>query len=145
MADDAAFRDQRKTERVPAKLQVGFRELSEADAEPLIGVESLPELHGHAALARACEGHTENLSQGGMSLTGDMHGLNGRQLPKGRKLWLEFGLGDGGPVVHALGVVAWAIEGRGENAKFTAGVMFLGIGPDELDRIGRYVEARSGR
>lgn len=142
MADDAAFRDQRKTPRVPAKLQVHFRELSEADAEAFLGIEELPPLPSALAHSPAYSGHTENLSQGGMSLTGVLHDIGGGDLRKGRKLWLEFDLADGGQPVHAMAVVAWSIQGRGESAKFTAGIMFLGISQGDLDRIGRTVEAR---
>lgn len=138
MADDAAFRDQRKTERISAKLEVSFRPLSEADAEALVGIEALPELPAAAASVGALPGHTENLSQGGMSLTGE---LRGHKLEKGQKLWLEFSVG-GAHQVRAMAVVAWAIEGRGEHSKFTAGLMFLGISSDDLDRIGAYVEGR---
>jgi hypothetical protein len=44
-----------------------------------------------------------------------------------------------------MAVVAWSIEGRGEHSKFTAGLMFLGISQDDLDRIGHYVEGRKDR
>lgn len=144
MPDDAGhgYQEQRRTERVPAKLQVGFRELSEAEAEAFLGIEELPALPSAVAQRPAFQGHTENLSQGGMSLTGSLEGVAGHQLGKGRKLWLEFGLGDGGPAVRAMAVVAWSLEGRGEGAKFTAGLMFLGLSPQDLDRIGAYVEAR---
>jgi hypothetical protein len=142
MGDDASFRDQRKTERVPAKLQVRFRELSEPDAEGLVGIEALPALPARLRQAPLLEGHTENLSQGGMSLTGELGGADGAQVAKGRKLWLEFNLGDQGADIRAMAVVAWAIEGRGEHRKFTAGLMFLGISTEDLDRIGAYVQAR---
>jgi hypothetical protein len=140
LADDAAFRDQRKTERVSAKLEVYFRPLSEADAEGLVGIEVLSELPASAAALTPSHGHTENLSQGGMSLTGELKGLAGG-LGKGRKLWLEFSVG-ADHIVRAMAVVAWSIEGRGEHSKFTAGLMFLGISPDDLDRVGAWVEAR---
>jgi hypothetical protein len=138
LPDDAAFRDQRKSERVSAKLEVYFRPLSEADAEALVGIEVLGELPAAAAGLTPSRGHTENLSQGGMSLTGELRGMT---VGKGQKLWLEFSLNNG-HAVRAMAVVAWSIEGRGEHSKFTAGLMFLGISPDDLDRIGAYVEAR---
>lgn len=145
VADDAAFRDQRKTERVSTKLEVRFRPLSEADAELLLGIEAaLPELSAAAQAVPASLGHTENLSQGGMSLTGDLRGLGPGGLGKGRKLWVEFSVNEGHQV-RAMAVVAWSIEGRGEHSKFTAGLMFLGIGQDDLDRIGHYVGARKDR
>jgi hypothetical protein len=144
VADDAAFRDQRKSERVSTKLEVHFRPLSEADAEQLLGIEVLPELPAAVAAAPASLGHTENLSQGGMSLTGELRGLGPAGLGKGRKLWVEFSVNEGHQV-RAMAVVAWSIEGRGEHSKFTAGLMFLGISPDDLDRVGHYVEARKDR
>lgn len=142
--DDDSFRELRKTERVPVKLEVGFRALAEADAEALIGIEALPQLPPDVLAQQASQGHTENLSQGGMSLTGPLQGLEHGTLPKGRKLLLGFELGDGAAPVQALAVVAWSIEGRGEHGKFTAGLMFLGISQIDLDRIGHYVEARGG-
>lgn len=145
MADEASFHDQRSHERVPAKLQVHFRELSEANAEAFLGIEELPPLPAGLTATPAAAGHTENLSQGGMSLTGELKAVLGHSLAKGKKLWLEFDLADGLPQARAMAVVAWSLEGRGEGAKFTVGLMFLGISPADLDRIGRYVEARSTR
>jgi hypothetical protein len=108
MGDDASFRDQRKTERVPAKLQVRFRELSEPDAEGLVGIEALPALPARLRQAPLLEGHTENLSQGGMSLTGELGGADGAQVAKGRKLWLEFNLGDQGADIRARAAASTA-------------------------------------
>jgi hypothetical protein len=40
-------------------------------------------------------------------------------------------------------VVAWSIEGKGTHGKFTAGLMFLGIAPKDLDKIQHYIEKQS--
>jgi hypothetical protein len=141
MGDENLRPEQRKTRRVLVKLPVLFRFLTEAEALELVGFETLEASRGET-LQR---GHTENLSQGGMSLTGELLGQD-QHLSKGQKLWLEFSLGDEKTdvPVRAMAVATWSIEGSGQHRKFTAGLMFLGIGQEDLERIGRFVE-RQGR
>jgi hypothetical protein len=140
--------DQRRFDRVRADLAVSFRELDEAEAESLSQHLPIGE-PGEAPLPAPSEnggvqGHSENLSLGGLSLTGDLQILGERRMAKGHRLLVEFHLpGDASDEpVRALAVVAWCLEGQGAHGKFTAGVMFLGIQPADLERIGRYVESR---
>ena len=87
--------------------------------------------------------HSENISEGGISFTGDLQLLGERKLEKGKKLLVEFQLPGEAAAVSAVAIVAWAIEGRGAHGKFTAGLMFTGIEPGDLDKIQRYVEAQA--
>jgi hypothetical protein len=142
--------DLRRHERVRAELSVSFRELDGAEAETLsahlpMGEAGEPQLPAPSENG-GTTGHTENLSLGGLSLTGDLQILGEKHLAKGRRLLVEFHLpGDvSAPPVRALAVVAWCLEGNGPHGKFTAGIMFLGIQPDDLVRIGEYIEARKG-
>lgn len=157
MADDAAAHDKRRAERVPVNFAVSFTELSEDEASRLAGIDPVAELPvqvparsaAPAAAHAACHpsspvpGRTENLSQGGLSLTGDLHLLGEKRLERGKKLLVQFELPGEATPVKAVAVVAWSLEGSGAHSKFTAGLMFLGISPQDLEKIGRYVEGHN--
>lgn len=139
----------RRYERVRADLAISFRELDPAESEAL-GRPGLDGASGPGSLlvpgnlGGGGAGHSENLSLGGLSMTGDLQILGEKRLAKGHRLWVEFHLpGDASDEpVGALAVVAWCLEGNGPHGKFTAGIMFLDIRPADLERIGRYVEAQ---
>jgi hypothetical protein len=150
--------DQRRSERVRADLAVSFRELDDAEAEQLSqhlplgepGEAPFPAPYAPSGVALPAaasggpQGRSENLSLGGLSLTGDLQILGEKRLVKGRRMLVEFHLpGDSSDEpVRALAVVAWCLEGNGPHGKFTAGIMFLGIQPGDLLRIQSYVESQ---
>jgi hypothetical protein len=104
------------------------------------GVEADPAL---AATQTQKAGHSENISEGGISLTGDLQLLADRKLERGKKLLVEFLLPGEKIPVSAVAVVVWSIQGKGQHGKFTAGLMFTGIDPQDLEKIQHYVEAQA--
>jgi hypothetical protein len=151
VGDEPGNLENRRANRVTAHFSVTFREINEDEAAALAGMESMPELpvepplapQGSVADPAEGAGRSENLSQGGLSFSGDLQLLGDRRIERGRKLLVEFQLPGEHQSVRALAVVAWSIEGKGERGKFTAGLMFLGIAPQDLDKIQRYIEAQS--
>lgn len=152
MGEDHSSSDNRRSDRVAANFAVSFRELGEEEASRLAGIDPVAELpvappqavaHGAPKGAAPVPGRTENLSQGGLSLTGDLQLLGDRKLERGKKLLVEFALPGEAATVKAIAVVAWTLEGKGEHSKFTAGLMFLGINNADLEKIGRYVEGHN--
>jgi hypothetical protein len=151
VGDEPGDLEKRRANRVTAHFSVTFREINDEDAMALAGMEEMPELPvepppppssaGSAAVEGA--GLTENLSQGGLSFSGDLQLLGDRRIERGKKLLVEFQLPGESNVVRAVAVVAWSIEGKGEHGKFTAGLMFLGIAPDDLAKIHRYIDAQA--
>jgi hypothetical protein len=138
----------RRSDRVAANFSVTFRELEEAEADTLaeqlgapaelpvaVPGAAHPSQHG----ARPASGHSENISEGGLSLTGDLELLGDRKLERGRKLLVEFMLPGEKSPVSAVAVVVWSIEGKGSHGKFTAGLMFTGVAGPDLEKIHRYV------
>lgn len=152
MGEDTSAQDKRRSDRVAVNFAVSFHELGEAEAARLAGIDPVAELPvpapvptsplGHSVAAQV-PGRTENLSQGGLSMTGDLQLLGDRRLERGKKLLVEFELPGESAPVKAVAVVAWTLEGKGEHSKFTAGLMFLGISPVDLEKIGRYVEGHN--
>jgi hypothetical protein len=156
VGDEPGNIENRRADRVAANFAVTFRELDDAEAERLgESMSALPELPvpvpaapaAHSAKpgqGQAAAGHTENISQGGLSLTGDLQILGDRRLERGKKLLVEFRLpGDSLPVM-AVAVVVWSIVGRGEHGKFTAGLMFTGVDAADLDKIQHYISGHAG-
>jgi hypothetical protein len=150
MPDDSNFSDKRRSERVAANFEVAFREISEEEAAawtasipdevPWPGVAPAglaPEPH-HAPAPLS--GQTVNLSDGGLSMTGDLQLLGDHRLDRGKKLMVQFSLPGYAEKVSCAAVVAWSLEGRGDKGKFTAGLMFLGMLPGDLEKIQKYVE-----
>jgi hypothetical protein len=146
MSDDL-YNDQRGSERVAANFSVAFREIGDAEAalwsaasgeEPTFSGFREPERRreGGAALT----GQTVNLGQGGLSVTGDLQLLGDHRLERGKKFLVEFSLPGGYEPVRCAAVVAWALEGTGGRGKVTAGLMFLGMRPSDLEKIAKYVE-----
>ena len=154
VGDEPGNLENRRADRVAANFGVPLRELDDAEAERLndsmSAIEHLPVpvpgTPGGSAPAGgpAAAGHTENISEGGLSLTGDPQLLGDRRLERGKKLLVEFRLpGDSLPV-SAVAVVVWSIVGRGEHGNFTAGLMFTGVDAADLDKIQRYISGHSG-
>jgi hypothetical protein len=146
VGDEPGNVEKRRADRVTANFSVSFREISEDEAERLAEIKSggaAPAPAAPAAQASGGAAHTENISEGGISFTGDLQLLGDRKLEKGKKLIVDFQLPGEPAPVSAVAVVAWSIEGRGEHGKFTAGLMFTGIEPDDLDKIQRYVEGQA--
>lgn len=152
VGDEPGNVENRRADRVTAHFSVTFREINDDEATALAGMEAMPELpvepppapkgSGPAPAAEGA-GRTENLSQGGLSFSGDLQLLGDRRIERGKKLLVEFQLPAEPDVVRAVAVVAWSIEGKGAHGKFTAGLMFLGIAPQDLDKIQRYIESQS--
>jgi hypothetical protein len=152
IGDEPGNIENRRADRVAANFSVSFREIDEAEAERLNeakgGVPELP-VESPKAPSQAqpgpmsAAGHTENISQGGISLTGDLQLLGDRRLERGKKLIVEFTLPGERLPVSAVAVVVWSIEGKGEHGKFTAGLMFTGVEAGDLDKIQRYVEGQN--
>lgn len=152
VGDEPGNIENRRADRVAANFAVTFRELDDAEADRLNEVKGgLPDLPvavpsapapGAKPGASHAAGHTENISQGGISLTGDLQLLGERKLERGKKLLVEFMLPGERVPVSAVAVVVWSIEGRGEHGKFTAGLMFTGVEAQDLDKIQRYVEGQ---
>jgi hypothetical protein len=151
MAEEQGNSEKRRAERIAANFSVTFKELDDAEAERLneakgglaeLPVEVPPGPSG-AVAPHAGAGHTENISQGGLSLTGDLQLLGSRKLARGKKLLVEFMLPGEKLPVSAVAVVVWSIEGKGEHGKFTAGLMFTGVGSEDLGKIERYVQGQA--
>ncbi len=153
VGDEPGNAEKRRADRVTAHFSVTFREIDDAEATSLAGLDALPELPvpvpaapaAKAASAAQAEGAglTENLSQGGLSFSGDLELLGDRRIERGKKLLVEFQLPNELNMIRAVAVVAWSIEGKGSHGKFTAGLMFLGISPPDLDKIQHYIEKQS--
>jgi hypothetical protein len=150
VGDEPGDLEKRRANRVTAHFSVTFREINDEDAMALAGMEEMPELPVEpppapksAGAAAEGAGLTENLSQGGLSFSGDLQLLGDRRIERGKKLLVEFQLPGEPKAVRAVAVVAWSIEGKGDHGKFTAGLMFLGIAPDDLTKIHRYIDAQS--
>lgn len=153
VGDEPGNVEKRRADRVTAHFSVTFKEIDDAEAEVLAGQDILTELPvpvppapssgAPKGPATGGAGLTENLSQGGLSFSGDLQLLGDRRIERGKKLLVEFQLPNEPEVVRAVAVVAWSIEGKGEHGKFTAGLMFLGIAPKDLDKIQHYIEKQS--
>jgi hypothetical protein len=156
VGDEPGKLENRRAERITAHFSVTFREISDTEAELLSAGDG--DLHGElpplpapsaapAPLPAGAEApgpaRSENLSQGGLSFSGDLQLLGSRRLDKGKKLLVEFNLPGESRPVRALAVVAWSIQGSGEHGKFTAGLMFLGIGEADLDKIQGYISKQA--
>ena len=155
MADDTSYNDKRKNERIPAKFAVSFRAISAAEAETWAALDpDDPAREGVSVVAppvtaaappagrQPLSGHTENLSQGGLSITGDLQLLGDHRLERGSNLLVEFTLPGELEKVRCAAAVVWSLEGKGEKGKFTAGLMFLGMRTADLEKIAKYVEYR---
>lgn len=151
VGDEPGNIEKRRADRITANLSVTFHELDDAEADRLNdikgGIAELPVAvptapQGAEPLIVPGSGHTENISQGGISLTGDLQLLGDRKLERGKKLLVEFMLPGEKMPVSAVAVVVWNIEGKGQHGKFTAGVMFTGVDQQDLDKIQRYVESQ---
>jgi hypothetical protein len=149
VGDEPGNVENRRADRVNAHFSVSFRELKDDEASALAGMDSIPELPVEPPIAPKAApggphvegaGLSENLSQGGLSFSGDLQLLGTRHIERGKKLLVEFHLPGETHPLRAVAVVAWSIEGKGEHGKFTAGLMFLGIAPGDLDRIQRFIE-----
>ena len=151
VGDEPGNLEKRRADRVAAHFSVSFREINDAEATALAGMDAIPELpvpvpaapKGTAPGQVEGAGLSENLSQGGLSFSGDLELLGDRRIERGKKLLVEFHLPTEALPVRAVAVVAWNIEGKGTRGKFTAGLMFLGIDPKDLDKIQNYIEKRS--
>jgi len=88
------------------------------------------------------EGRTVNVGSGGLSLTVEAPGPNARPLERGRKYRLEFRLPTAETPVCCAAQVAWVLQGKGDKGRATAGLMFLDLGPEDLEKISDYVEHR---
>jgi hypothetical protein len=152
VGDEPGNAENRRANRVTAHFSVSFRELKDDEATALAGMEIMPELPVEPPTAPQAApgvpgaegaGLSENLSKGGLSFSGDLQLQGNRHIERGKKLLVEFHLPDESLPVRAVAVVAWSIEGKGEHGKFTAGLMFLGIAPGDLDKIQHYIESRS--
>lgn len=152
VGDEPGNLEKRRADRVTAHFSVTFKEIDDAEADALAGQDILTDLPvpvpaapagPKAASPTAGAGLTENLSQGGLSFSGDLQLLGDRRIERGKKLLVEFQLPNEPDVVRAVAVVAWNIEGKGSHGKFTAGLMFLGIAPKDLDKIQHYIEKQS--
>jgi hypothetical protein len=152
VGDEPGNAESRRASRITAHFSVSFRELNDDEATALAGMETMPELPVEPPVAPkavpgapAAEGAglTENLSQGGLSFSGDLQLLGTRHVERGKKLLVEFHLPGESQPVRAVAVVAWSIEGKGEHGKFTAGLMFLGVASGDLEKIQRYIESQS--
>jgi len=95
---------------------------------------------GSGPAAAPLAGQTVNLSQGGLSMTGDLQLLGDHRMARGSKVLVEFSLPGEHEKVRCAAVVAWSLEGKGEKGKFTAGLMFMGMRPLDLEKISKYVE-----
>ncbi len=153
VGDEPGDLENRRANRITAHFSVTFREINDQEATALAGMEAMPELPvepppapkaaGAAAGPAEGAGRSENLSQGGLSFSGDLELLGDRRIERGKKLLVEFQLPSVPQPVRAVAVVAWSIKGKGQHGKFTAGLMFLGIAPPDLEKIQRYIEAQS--
>ena len=153
VGDEPGNLEKRRADRVTAHFSVTFKEIDDAEADALAGQDILTDLPVPVPAAPAAgpkaasptegAGLTENLSQGGLSFSGDLQLLGDRRIERGKKLLVEFQLPNEPDVVRAVAVVAWNIEGKGSHGKFTAGLMFLGIAPKDLDKIQHYIEKQS--
>jgi hypothetical protein len=152
VGDEPGNAENRRADRITAHFSVSFRELKDDEAAALAGMEAIPELPVEPPPAPKAApgapgtdgaGLAENLSKGGLSFSGDLQLLGNRHIERGKKLLVEFHLPGESQTVRAVAAVAWSIEGKGEHGKFTAGLMFLGIAPGDLDKIQRYIESQS--
>lgn len=152
MPDDTNYSDKRRSERVAANFEVAFREISDEEAsawaaavpDEVAWPGAPPTGKAPAGESRQAptplSGQTVNLSDGGLSMTGDLQLLGDHRLERGKKVMVQFSLPGYAEKVSCAAVVAWSLEGRGEKGKFTAGLMFLGMLPGDLEKIQDYVE-----
>lgn len=77
------------------------------------------------------ETYTENISQGGLGLGGDLRSLNDRVLEEGDFLKIEITLPYTQSKIRCLGSVAW-VEVDEDAEIFRAGVSFVAVNPMDL-------------
>lgn len=138
----SAESDRRKHPRVIAHLAIRSRPLESGEVgsllnglgneEPVIPVLGMKQGKG-GALTMA----TTNLSVGGLSATGDLQVIGDTQLAKGSDIMVEMDMDDQQEPMRAIAQVMWSVPSG--DGKFLAGMMFVVISENNLERIRKYV------
>jgi hypothetical protein len=142
MAESEA--DRRKHPRVIAHLAVRSRPLEAGevgsllnglgDVDPKIPVLGMKSGKGGALTMAAT-----NLSVGGLSATGDLQVVGDQQLAKGMDVMVEMDMNDLKEPLRAIAQVMWSVPST--DGKYLAGMMFVVISEDNLERIRKYVSS----
>lgn len=134
--------DRRRHPRVIAHLAVRSRPLAAGEVGSLLNGlgdtnPDIPVLGMKKSAGGALSMATTNLSVGGLSATGDLQVIGDTMVPKGSDIMVEMELNDGKEPVRAIAQVMWAAPTG--DSKYLAGMMFVVISEDSLERIRKYV------
>lgn len=126
--------ERRSHERVPLRLKVGFQILTDEEAmneTAEFDTKGLP-LGESASL---------DLSMGGMKLLCDMSLMGSRRLEKGAFLKVEIEVPGKLSGIPAIATVAWSRKTSTPNT-FEAGVSFVGLDPEDSQRLKEFLTSR---
>jgi hypothetical protein len=136
--------ERRKHPRVIAQVAVRSRPMEPGEMGLLLGSlgDSDPKLPAlglkkSKSKSGAFEMVSTTLSVGGLSATGDLQVLGDKTLAKGEDLMVEMDLNDGQEPLRAVAQVMWTTAAEG--GKSLAGLMFVIISEDNLQRIHKQV------
>lgn len=142
MPEDSNAADRRNHPRVIAHLAVRSRPLEHGEVGALVnglGVEDpqLPTLGMKKSSSGAWTMASTNLSVGGLSATGDLQVIGDKPLAKGMDIMVELDMNDSQEPVRAIAQVMWG--SKTSDGKYLAGMMFVVISENNLERIRKYV------
>ena len=137
--------DRRRHPRVIAHLAVRSRPLAPGEVGSLLNGlgdtdPEIPVLGMKKGAGGALTMATTNLSVGGLSATGDLQVIGDTMVPKGSDIMVELELNDGQEPLRAVAQVMWTTP-SGQKDKYLAGMMFVVISEQDLERIRVQVEA----
>jgi hypothetical protein len=126
--------ERRRHERADLRLRVEFR-VVDRDAA-LMGLGEMEKQN--AAEAVSHEVFTDNISESGFKVSGEMQLLGGRPLETGSFLVMELEMPDTRQLIQAMGAVAWSRWVEKAN-RFEAGIALLATNHGDIESIARLV------
>lgn len=140
-----AFLEKRDAERISARLQIKFREISRIEADRVLGNGDYTDIFGSGNLNAAVEdddlqdAFTENISISGLKLTGDLRLVGGKAFNEGAFLLVEVQIPEAPMPVRTLAHVIWSAADDSDPVLFHAGLFFAGINKQDVMKVARFL------